>query len=102
MLSLLAQSFNIRDKFSPAGRFNTIGELASDIVLILTSLAAVISIFFIIISGIKIITASGDSKKLQAAGSTLTYAIIGLAVTILAFIILRVVQHFVGSNVAVT
>lgn len=98
----LAASFSIRNEFSPAGRFSSIGQLASDIILILTSVAGVISVFFIIIAGIKIVTAGGDSKKLQAATSTLTYAIIGLAITILAFVILRVVQYFVGSNVAIT
>ena len=59
------------------------------------------SVIFIIISGIKIVTAAGDEKKLASASQTLTYAIIGLVVTILAFVIVRLVQYFLRSNVAI-
>ncbi len=100
-------AFNIRDPgiFPPAGIYSTtndIGKLAGDILLILTSAAAALSIIFIIIGGIKIITSAGDEKKLASATGTLTYAIIGLVVTILAFVIIRIVQFFFGSNVPIT
>ena len=101
-------AFNIQDVFSPAKIYSGtdtevtgFGKLASDIVLILTGVAFAISIIFIIIAGIKIVTASGDEKKLASAQSTLTYAIIGLVVTILAFVIVRLVQYFIGANVAI-
>lgn len=84
------------------GEVTGFGDLASDILLILVSAAGVLSIIFIIIAGIKFLTSSGDEKKLASATSTLTYAIIGLAVTILAFVIIRVVQFFFGSNVTIT
>ena len=96
------EAFQIQDVFSPAGQFSTFGQLASDIIAILIATAGVLSFIFIIIGGIKIVTASGDSKKLASAGSTILYAIIGLAVTILAFVILRVVQFVLKSNVPVT
>ena len=64
--------------------------------------AGILSFIFIIIGGIKIITASGDEKKLASAQATITYAIIGLVVTALAFVILRVVQYFLKSNVPIT
>lgn len=98
----LAQSFKIQEQFTPANRFSDFGQLASDIILILTGAAGAISIIFIVAAGIKFITSSGDQKKLASASSTLTYAIIGLAVTALAFIILRVVQFFFGANVPIT
>lgn len=101
-------AFNIQDFFSPAKIYSGtdtevtgFGKLAGDIVLILTSVAFAISIIFIIIAGIKIVTASGDEKKLASATGTLTYAIIGLVVTILAFVIVRLVQYFIGANVAI-
>ena len=103
-------AFNIQNVFSPAKIYNAdpntgevigIGQLATDIILILTGVAFAISIIFIIIAGIKIVTASGDEKKLASATGTLTYAIIGLVVTILAFVIVRLVQYFLQSNVAI-
>ena len=101
----LAAAFEItKDLFPPAGPYGDVtsfGTLASDIVLILTGVAFAISIIFIIIAGIKIVTASGDEKKLASAQSTLTYAIIGLVLTILAFVIVRLVQYFIGANMAI-
>lgn len=84
------------------GEVTGFGKLASDILLILTSAAAILSIIFIIVAGIKFLTSSGDEKKLASAQGTLTYAIIGLAVTILAFVIIRVLQFLFGSNVPIT
>ncbi|OGD86534.1 hypothetical protein A2870_01900 [Candidatus Curtissbacteria bacterium RIFCSPHIGHO2_01_FULL_41_11] len=102
MKDLLAASFSIKNEFTPANRFATTGDLVSNIIIILTSFAGALALIFIIIGGIKFITAAGDEKKMQSATQTLTYAIIGLIVTALAFIILRIVQQFLGSNVAIT
>lgn len=106
-LAQAASPFNIKDVFGPAkipgyGDVTGIGKLASDIILILTSVAGTVSLIFIVIAGIKIITAAGDEKKMAAASATLTYAIIGLVVTILAFVILRVVQFFLRAEVPIT
>lgn len=78
------------------------GKLATDIIWILVAIAASLTFAFIVIAGIKYVTSGGDEKKLASAHSTLTYALIGIAVIILAFVILRVVQFFIGSNVPVT
>ena len=88
--------------FSPAGLFTNFGDLVTDIILILTSLAGALSVIFIIIGGIKFVTASGDEKKMASATSTITYAIIGIIVTILAFVILQVVQFLFKSSVPIT
>lgn len=91
--------------FPPAGRYPgqaAFGTLATDIIVILTSIAGALTIIFIVIAGIKYVTSGGDEKKLASAHGTITYAIIGLAVTILAFVILRVVQFFIGSSVPIT
>ena len=107
-MKYLAASFSIRGVFQPArdiGGYRTsggFGVLASDVLLILTSTAGALSLMFVVIAGIKFVTSGGDPKKLASASSTLTYAIIGLAVTILAFVILRIVQFFLRSAVPIT
>ncbi len=95
-------AFEIGPGIFPPARFTTFGQLTSDIVTILISVSAAISIIFIMIAGIKFVTSSGDEKKLASATSTLTYAIIGLVVTILAFMIVRILQYFLQSNVPIT
>jgi len=102
----IAQNFTIdKSIFPPAGIYTDtegVGLLATDIVLILTSFAAAIAIIMIITSGIKIVISSGDEKKLQQAMSTFNYAIIGLVVVILSFVIVRSIQFFIGSGVDIT
>jgi len=96
-----AYAFEINNAIFPPAKFGTFGEVASAAILILTSVAGAAAIILIIISGIKIVTSGGDPKQLAAAQATLTYAIIGLAVTILAFVILAALQKFLGSSVAI-
>jgi len=101
--------FRIKEVFPPAGIYGQQGgevtgvaKLASDIILILTGVAGIVAFIFIIIGGFKFLTSSGDEKKLASATSTLTYAIIGLAVVILAFVIIKVVQYFLRSEIPIT
>lgn len=94
--------FNIMDVFQPAKRFGSFGQLASDVLLILVSLAGALAVIFIIISGFKFLTSGGDEKKLASARATLTYAIIGIAVVILAFVIVQILQYFLQSSIPIT
>jgi len=94
--------FDIMDVFQPAKRFGSFGQLASDVLLILVSLAGALAIIFIMLSGFKFVTSSGDEKKLASARATLTYAIIGIAVVILAFVIVQILQYFLQSSIPIT
>ncbi len=97
-----APPFNIMDVFQPAKRFGSFGQLVSDVLLVLVSLAGALALFFIVLAGFKFATSSGDEKKLASAKGTLTYAIIGIAVIVLAFVIVRILQYFLQSNIPIT
>lgn len=56
-------------------------KVAINVVSLLVGLFAVIGV---LISSIKFITASGDAQAVASARTTLTYALIGVAVTVLA------------------
>lgn len=96
-----AIAFSIDNSIFPPASYVNFGSLATVVVKFLISLAGVTSLIFIIIGGIKIVTASGDEKKLAGAQSTILYAIIGLIVTILALVMVNIVQKFFGSNVKI-
>ncbi len=68
-------------------------------------LAGVASIFFIVIAGIRFLTSGGDPTKVAQARGTITYALVGLALIALSFVILKVFSsvsgvdcHFIGVN----
>lgn len=54
--------------------------------------AAVVAIFIIMFSGIKFLRSGGQEKLVEDARNTLTYAIIGLVVILLSFLIINVIS----------
>lgn len=59
----------------------------------------VIAVIMLIWGGIKYATSSGDSNKVTSAKNTIMYAIIGLAVAVLAFAIVNfVVSQLTGGT----
>lgn len=52
---------------------------------IVFTLAGLLAVVFIIIGGVKYTLSGGDSAGLKSAKETITYAIVGLIVTLLAF-----------------
>lgn len=57
-------------------------------------LAAIVAIFFIILSGIKLLISGGDEIQVGKAKKSLTYAIVGLVIISLAFVIV----NFIGTR----
>ncbi len=94
-------AFNIDSALFPPAAIPDMGDLMTRIVQLLISIAAILSIIFIIVAGFNFITASGDEKKIASAKGTLTYAIVGLIVLILTFVILQIVQYFFGANLEI-
>ena len=61
-------------------------------------LVALISIVMVVIGGIKYLTAGGDKEGAAGASHTITYGIVGLIVTISAWIILSLLGTFLGVS----
>ncbi len=59
---------------------------------------AALAILVIVISGIMYITASGDQERVDNAKKWLLYAIIGLVVALLAFVIVYAVSEMLGAG----
>ncbi|MFI5271285.1 MAG: hypothetical protein ACHQT9_04545 [Candidatus Saccharimonadales bacterium] len=78
---------------SGSGVFHVI----SDVVNILSIVIGAAAVLMIVISGFKFVTSSGDSAKVASARSTLIYALVGVAVTALA----QLLVHFVLGQAAI-
>src|SRR5687767_8821164 len=67
----------------------------------LTSLlyiAGILVFFTFIVGGFKYLTSGGDPKAVAAAHSTLSYAFLGLVLTILSFMFILVIQFITGNS----
>ncbi|HBB76424.1 MAG: hypothetical protein A2186_01830 [Candidatus Levybacteria bacterium RIFOXYA1_FULL_41_10] len=60
--------------------------------------AGIIALFLIIFSGIKFITSGGDPKQLESAKKTLTFAIGGLFLILLSFLIVSTIAQITGVD----
>lgn len=79
----------------------TIGSLEglfSNLVTGIVSLAGVAVFVMILVSGFSFLFAGGDPKKLEQARGTFTNAVIGLVIIVTAYLILRIIGVFTGTE----
>ena len=53
---------------------------------------------FLVVAGFQYVTSNGDEKKVHTAMNTLIYALIGVAVAVLAKSLIAMVGHFLGTQ----
>lgn len=58
----------------------------------------ILSLFFLIYSGIQWTTSGGDKQKLQQARARVTYSIVGLLVALLAMFIVNIIGNLLGIS----
>lgn len=61
--------------------------------------AFVLAFIFLIIGGIRWITAGGDEKAVAGARGMITAALIGLVIVLVSYAIIRLVEIFFGFNI---
>jgi type IV secretory pathway VirB2 component (pilin) len=71
-------------------------DVIASVTRFVTGLVAVLAVLMIVISGIVYITSAGESDKITRAKSWLTYSIIGLVVSLLAYVIVIAVGTALG------
>lgn len=72
---------------------NTATQIIIRVIEILLAIAGLVAVIFLIIGGFRYITAGGNEETAEAAKKTITNAIIGVVVIILAFVIVRVISN---------
>jgi hypothetical protein len=60
--------------------------------------AGVVAVFFIMWSGIQFLTSAGDPVRVGKARSSFTYALIGLIIVVMSYLIIQVVARVTGTN----
>lgn len=85
----------IRPQFDPKGSVagaQNIGDFILAIINVLLGLLLAISVLFIVIGGYQYVTSAGKEDQAKSGRRTVTYAVIGVAVSILSYMIVRVVE----------
>ena|SRR3990167_9996982 len=77
----------------PVGNVSNVTDLIMRFIQILLAVAGLIAVIFLIIGGFRYITAGGNEETAESAKKTVTNAIIGIVIVILAFVIVRVISN---------
>ena len=72
--------------------------LFSNVVTTIFALAGVVLFIMFLSGGFKFLTSGGDQKQVEAAKGTLTHAITGLVVLILAFVFIQLIATLTGAT----
>lgn len=77
----------------PSGGIGLVQTIFRNGYIILIILCIALSLIYIVIGSIQWITSGGDKTKLDAARKKLTWAVVGLIITFLAFFIVSVIGY---------
>ena len=94
----LIKTVNAQDDI-PGGapaQLSGLENIFGNIVSISIAIAGIALFVMLIISGYKYIMAGSDAKAAESAKNTLTYAIYGIVLLALAYLILRLIANFTG------
>lgn len=80
------------------GTLTAVPTLIANILAVLTFVAAISAFIMLIFGGFRFIIAQGDPKAVQAARGTLTWAVVGLVMIIISWLILVFISQFFGLN----
>lgn len=82
-----------------AATIQCLEPLFQNVVIAIVSLVGVALFVMLVVGGFKFLLSGGDQKQLEQAKNTVTYAIIGLVVIVVAFLILQTIKVFTGVDV---
>jgi len=81
----------------PAGQ-STVTGLILTIISMLLAVTGLLAVLFLIIGGLRYITAHGNEEQAEGAKKTLQHAVIGLIIVILSFVIIRIIANALIYN----
>ncbi len=90
------QGLGTPDQLKNPLTLNTFFDLYTRLLDAFFSIMALIAILMLIVSGYRYITAQGNTEQAEAAKKTITYAVLGIVVALLAYVIVHSVATFFG------
>lgn len=89
---------SVRDAAGCEGTTDQLPSVIINIINAIIGIAGIIAVIFIILGGVSYMTSTGDPGKIKKAKDTILYAVIGLAICILAFVIVNFAISTVNNS----
>jgi len=84
---------------TPGAGWTNLSSVIGALVRLLLIVAALATLFYLIMGGIQWITSGGDAKKTEAAGKQITNALIGLGIVAAAWAVMMIAQQFFNIRI---
>ena len=75
---------------------SSFGQILADIIDALLLFAGAIAVLFLIIGGFRYVVSTGNEQQVDAARKTILYAVLGLIIIFIAFVLTRLIQDYLG------
>lgn len=82
----------------PKNPFTTFDDVISNIISIMTVIAAIWFIFVLVTGAISWISSGGDKQKVEEARKKISHGLIGIAVVVAAIFLIEIVGKFLGLD----
>ncbi len=84
--------------YNPTDPLNTTAKVISTFVGVMLTLSIIYFFTYVIFAGFNFMTSEGDKNKLETAKNQLSYALLGFAVIVCLFGILRLISTITGVD----
>lgn len=91
--------FEINKDTFPPGKFASIGSLINLILPILMTGAGIACLFMLVLGGLNWIKAGDNPENLKKAKEYFTYAIVGLLIVVLSFVIVKLIGVIINRSI---
>lgn len=88
----------IQDAFNRTSQFCSVNSAIITVINIILGVIALVAVLMIVIGGFKYVISSGNPEAVKSATKTITWAVIGLVVAVLAYAIVSIVSNTISSD----
>jgi hypothetical protein len=95
------QAVDISTEYGVAATFPTLGSFFTVVLNNVYYIAGILILFFLIFGGVTIImgAGSGNSEKLEKGGKAVAMAVVGFAVVVFGWFIVKIVEVITGVDI---
>lgn len=88
----------IRDPGNPLKEISDVFNLLGDVLVVFFTFSAVVAVIFVIVGGFHYVSALGNPENAQKGKQTITWAVVGLIISIAAYAIVQFVWNTFASE----
>jgi len=88
-----------QDNASDVATIQGLECLIANIFTVFITLLGLAGFVMFLIAGVRWLTSGGNSKGMETAKNTMTFAVVGLVVALSAFIVINLIADFTGVNI---